>query len=269
VGDGAGEAVKLPHHYSIEPPTPLCAATFAVSVDIGVHGAPLVKPPPLVASHAIGLRDHGSFWFTSTLLAPVSVSDTAPDPVCQTVDGTGTRCLDGELATGRVQADAITFLVTNLLQATRLDAGEVALAASWFTLDEVLAPVLARLGPMLEAHPDIRVVFAESGIGWIPYVLERMDMEWEEQYKDLTLTMKPSDYWHRQCRATYQSDKIGIRLLDMLGEDNIMWGSDFPHPDGVWPDSQAFIENELGDLPEKTRNKIVCENAAKLYGFPL
>ncbi len=124
-------------------------------------------------------------------------------------------------------------------------------------------------GGMLEAHPDIRVVFAESGIGWIPYVLERMDMEWEEQYKDLTLTMKPSDYWHRQCKATYQSDKVGIRLLDVLGEDNIMWGSDFPHPDGVWPDSQAFIENELGELPEKTRNKIVCENAAKLYGFPL
>jgi predicted TIM-barrel fold metal-dependent hydrolase len=48
-----------------------------------------------------------------------------------------------------------------------------------------------------------------------------------------------------------------------------MWGSDFPHPDGVWPDSQTFIENELGDLSEKTRNKIVCGNAAKLYGFPL
>ncbi|MFB3134604.1 MAG: amidohydrolase family protein, partial [Rhodospirillales bacterium] len=93
--------------------------------------------------------------------------------------------------------------------------------------------------------------------------------EWEEQYKDLTLRMKPSNYWHRQCRATYQSDEIGLRLLDVLGEDNIMWGSDFPHPDGVWPDSQAFIQKELSHLPEATRHKLVCGNAARLYGFEL
>ena len=122
---------------------------------------------------------------------------------------------------------------------------------------------------VLEDYTDIRVVIAESGTGWIPYILERMDLEWEDQYKDLTLTMKPSEYWYRQCKATYQSDKIGVRLIDLLGEDNVMWGSDFPHPDGIWPDSQSFIENELGGLPAKTRAKIVCGNAARLYGFPL
>ncbi len=122
---------------------------------------------------------------------------------------------------------------------------------------------------VLEDHPSLHVVIGESGIGWIPYILDRMDLEWEEQFKDLTLKMKPSDYWHRQCRATYQSDQIGLRLLDILGEDNIMWGSDFPHPDGVWPDSQAFIEKELGHLPDATRHKIVCGNAARLYGFEL
>ncbi|MCH7936445.1 MAG: amidohydrolase [Proteobacteria bacterium] len=122
-------------------------------------------------------------------------------------------------------------------------------------------------GGVLEAHPGLRLVIAESGIGWIPYLLERMDLEWEDQYKDLTLTMKPSDYWHRQCKATYQSDKVGLRLLDVLGEDNVMWGSDYPHMDGVWPDSQEFIDNELGHLPAETRAKIVCGNAARLYGF--
>ena len=65
------------------------------------------------------------------------------------------------------------------------------------------------------------------------------------------------------------STSAEVRLLDVLGEETVMWGSDFPHPDGVWPDSQTFIENELGDLPEKTRNKIVCGNAADLYGFSL
>ena len=94
-----------------------------------------------------------------------------------------------------------------------------------------------------------------------------MDIEWEEQFKDLTLKIKPSDYWHRQCYATYQSDRVGTRLLDFFGEDNIMWGSDFPHPDGVWPDSQSFIEDELGHLPDHIRHKAICANAVELYGF--
>lgn len=122
-------------------------------------------------------------------------------------------------------------------------------------------------GGVLEAHPTLKLVIGESGIGWIPYILEHMDLEWEDQFKDLALAMKPSDYWRRQCYATYQSDPIGIRLLDILGEDNVMWGSDFPHPDGVWPDSQDFIARELGGVSEATRRKIVCDNAARLYGF--
>ncbi len=124
-------------------------------------------------------------------------------------------------------------------------------------------------GGALEAHPDLQVVIGESGIGWIPYILDHMDLEWEDQFKDLTLTMKPSAYWRRQCHATYQSDPVGVRLIDLLGEDNVMWGSDFPHPDGVWPDSQDFIARELGQVPDATRRKIIRENAARLYGFPL
>jgi predicted TIM-barrel fold metal-dependent hydrolase len=120
---------------------------------------------------------------------------------------------------------------------------------------------------VLEKFPRIRLVLGESGIGWIPYVVWRMDAEWEDQFKDLSLTMAPSEYWKRQCWATYQTDPIGIKLLDELGEDKIMWGSDFPHPDGVWPDSKEYVDRELAHLPAATRKKIVCDNAAALYGF--
>jgi predicted TIM-barrel fold metal-dependent hydrolase len=132
-------------------------------------------------------------------------------------------------------------------------------------MSELLMAVI--FSGVLERHPKMKLVIGESGTGWIPYVLEHMDLEWEDQYKDLDLTMKPSEYWRRQCYATYQSDRIGVKLLDDLGEDNIMWGSDFPHPDGIWPDSQDFIQRELGHLPEPTRRKVVRDNAAKLYGF--
>jgi uncharacterized protein len=120
---------------------------------------------------------------------------------------------------------------------------------------------------VLEHHPQIRIVIGESGIGWIPYVLDHMDLEWEDQFKDLDLKMRPSEYWYRQGYATYQTDRIGIKMIDEIGEDNIMWGSDFPHPDGVWPDSQEYIQRELGHLPERVRRKVICENAGKLYGF--
>ena len=123
-------------------------------------------------------------------------------------------------------------------------------------------------GGALETHPDLKIVIGESGVGWIPYILDHMDQEWEDQFKDLTLTMKPSEYWYRQCYATFQSDPVGMRLVDLLGENNIMWGSDFPHPDGIWPDSQEFIEREMSHLPGDIRHKVTYGNAANLYGFP-
>ena len=132
-----------------------------------------------------------------------------------------------------------------------------------------MATILMSLifGGVLERYPALRVVIGESGIGWIPYILERMDAEWEDQFKDLALSLRPSEYWRRQCKATYQTDRVGIKLLDEIGIDNVMWGSDFPHPDGVWPDSREVIQRELGHLPADVRRKVVCENAGRFYGF--
>src|SRR6266849_9537263 len=57
---------------------------------------------------------------------------------------------------------------------------------------------------VLERYPRVRISFGESGCGWIPYALDRMDFEWEDRFHDLGLKMKPSDYWRRQCKATFQ-----------------------------------------------------------------
>jgi len=119
----------------------------------------------------------------------------------------------------------------------------------------------------LERHPRARVVVGESGLGWIPYALERMDYEWEDQFQNLELTMKPSEYWRRQMYATFQQDEIGIRLIDAIGEDNVMWGSDFPHPDGVWPDSRETLDRQLAGVSDEVRRKIVHDTACEVYGF--
>ena len=102
-------------------------------------------------------------------------------------------------------------------------------------LVNILAAVIG--AAVLERYPNIRISFGESGIGWIPYALDRMDFEWEDRFRDLGLTMKPSDYWRRQCKATFQFDRIGTKLIDDMGVETLMWGSDYPHTDGVWPES--------------------------------
>jgi predicted TIM-barrel fold metal-dependent hydrolase len=142
-------------------------------------------------------------------------------------------------------------------------------AASITSFQMHMADVLMSIifAGVLEHRPQLKIVIGEAGTGWIPYILDRMDAEWEDQFKELDLKMKPSGYWYRQCYATYQSDPVGVKLIDELGVDNIMWGSDFPHPDGIWPDSQEYIQKELGHLPADVRKKIVCDNAAKLYRF--
>ena len=120
---------------------------------------------------------------------------------------------------------------------------------------------------VFERYPNLRIAFGESGIGWIPYALDRMDFEWEDRFRDLGLKMKPSEYWRRQCRATFQFDRIGTKLIDEMGAETLMWGSDYPHPDGIWPESTKYIEEQFAGLPAETVHKITCENAGKFYGL--
>jgi predicted TIM-barrel fold metal-dependent hydrolase len=119
---------------------------------------------------------------------------------------------------------------------------------------------------VLERHPRLRVSFGESGIGWLPYALDRMDFEYEDRFRDL-MKLKPSEYWRRQCKATFQFDPIGTKLVDDIGVETVMWGSDYPHTDGVWPESSKYIEEQFAGLPPDVVHKITCENAGKFYGL--
>ena len=79
--------------------------------------------------------------------------------------------------------------------------------------------------------------------------------------------MKPSEYFRRQGYATFQNEGLVGDLISYCGEDNVMWGNDYPHPDGVWPDSQEVIQRTIGKVDKKVRRKVICDNAAKLYRF--
>ncbi len=147
--------------------------------------------------------------------------------------------------------------------ATRRAAFFTVVSGFQMNLVNILAGVIG--AGVLERYPNVRISFGESGIGWIPYALDRMDFEWEDRFRDLGLKMKPSDYWRRQCKATFQFDRIGGKLIDEMGVESIMWGSDYPHADGVWPESSKYIEEQFRHLPADVVHKITCENAGKFY----
>ena len=148
----------------------------------------------------------------------------------------------------------------------RMSANLTASALFQINLSRIAAALIC--GGVLERHPNIRVAFGESGVGWIPYFLERMDLVFDEDARyRATLPMKPSEYWQRQCRASFQYERIGTRLIDDVGAETIMWGSDFPHGDGVWPESGEYIAKQFGHLPPEQVRLITCDNAVKFYAL--
>ena len=115
--------------------------------------------------------------------------------------------------------------------------------------------------------PGLKFVLGECGVTWLPHVLNRMDEEYEDRRHNLSMPNKPSEYWSRQGYTTYQHE-IGLpEFLPMVGVDNVVWGSDYPHPDGIWPESQKWIEEDLAGLPSEAQRKITRDNTGKLYGF--
>jgi predicted TIM-barrel fold metal-dependent hydrolase len=119
---------------------------------------------------------------------------------------------------------------------------------------------------VFERYSRLRVSFGESGAGWLPYALHRMDFEFEDRLRDL-MKLKPSEYWRRQCKATFQFDPICTKLIDDIGFETLMWGSDYPHTDGICPESSKYIEEQFAGLSPDVVHNITCENAAKFYGL--
>jgi predicted TIM-barrel fold metal-dependent hydrolase len=122
---------------------------------------------------------------------------------------------------------------------------------------------------VLDRWPGLRIVLVEAGIGWIPYFLERLDTMAENHgwktFPDHAIAEKPSFYWHRNMAATFEQDLTGIRLLDLIGVDNLMWATDYPHPDSTWPRSHEVLEEHFAGVPVDDVEKIAWANAARIY----
>jgi predicted TIM-barrel fold metal-dependent hydrolase len=126
---------------------------------------------------------------------------------------------------------------------------------------------------VLHRYPTLQLMYAESQIGWIPYVLDRADDVWEIHrgwsHSQDTCPERPSTYYYRQIHSCFFRDDVGVELLERVGVDNITFETDYPHQDGTWPHSREEAARQLGHLDDESIGKITRGNAIDLFGLDL
>ncbi|MBV8387217.1 MAG: amidohydrolase [Acidimicrobiia bacterium] len=135
-------------------------------------------------------------------------------------------------------------------------------------LDEPLATMI--FCGALDRHPGFKLVLAESGLGWLPWFLSRMDMEWLalKDKLDYASELAPSALFKRQVIATFEEEENAADVIPVIGADSCMWASDYPHTDSTFPRSREAVTESLGSLSQDDLGKITATNCAQLYGFP-
>ncbi|NDJ23581.1 amidohydrolase family protein [Nostoc sp. B(2019)] len=144
-----------------------------------------------------------------------------------------------------------------------------ALHACSHPLEQMMGLLSLIEGGVLERHPHLKVGFMESGCGWLPYWLWRLDREYEDLQWEIgdIVKMKPSEYFRRQCFIAIEpSEPYLNEILEYLGSDNLIFGSDYPHMDHK-TDVVAQMVDLQEKLPEKTVQKILWDNPARFYSL--
>lgn len=123
------------------------------------------------------------------------------------------------------------------------------------------------MGGVCERFPRLRFLVLESGGGWLPAILHTMDEEIKARANERRwLTMLPSEYFRRQCYISFSpEDPSIVHTAQQLGDDRILWASDFPHLDGRYPGAVDELEASIAPLPEPSRARIAGLNAIDAY----
>jgi predicted TIM-barrel fold metal-dependent hydrolase len=144
----------------------------------------------------------------------------------------------------------------------------------WHTFSQPLGimsvAVSLTAGGVFERFPNLRAALLEGNCAWAPWLFHRLDehYEWVGWYEARDLTMKPSEYFRRNCYLSVEADEEPARqYIEWFGDDNLVFSTDYPHGDSKYPHSvEAFAKLPI---PEASQIKIVGENWSRLYGVPL
>lgn len=130
-------------------------------------------------------------------------------------------------------------------------------------------------GGVFERHPRLRVVVTEGTTVWVPEYLALLDQRYDETHYAAKLgdyrshlKSRPSEYFRRQVALGASCmPRREAELRHRIGMDNILWGSDFPHPEGTWPLTAPQMRETFAGLPEDEIAAMLGGNAARFYGF--
>jgi predicted TIM-barrel fold metal-dependent hydrolase len=137
--------------------------------------------------------------------------------------------------------------------------------AGGFSLQAQFIPNLIFSG-VLDRYPRLRWVCAETGLGWVNYMLEGCDHEWERRHLwTQGIVTRPSELFKRQIHVDFWYETAGVELRHKIGMDNIMWESDYPHSTSTYPESWKFVERTLKGVPQDERNQLLYGNAMRIY----
>jgi predicted TIM-barrel fold metal-dependent hydrolase len=124
---------------------------------------------------------------------------------------------------------------------------------------------------VFDRHPRLTLAIVEFELSWAPHLLDTMDYTYRERHEEAIYrfksAMRPSDFFHTNVVLSFQEDAIGIRLRDVIGVDNMMWGSDYPHSESTFPQSRKILAEILAGVPEAEQARIVGGTTARVYGF--
>jgi predicted TIM-barrel fold metal-dependent hydrolase len=119
----------------------------------------------------------------------------------------------------------------------------------------------------MERHPGLRFVFLEAGGGWAPYWLWRLD-EQVDGFGGFCPDMKltPGEYFARQCWISFEIDEPSLpALAPIIGDDRIVWGSDYPHHDSTFPGAVRKLRATIAPLPDSAQERVLGTNALACY----
>ena len=138
-------------------------------------------------------------------------------------------------------------------------------------VDAIISLGRLLMGGVCERFPALRLLVLEAGGGWAASLLERMDDEVKANPQERRwLSLLPSEYFRRQCWISFEPDDPTLpRLADLIGPDRILWASDFPHSDAIYPGAGKAIRELVTDLPPDQQRMIVGANAVAAYKLPL
>jgi predicted TIM-barrel fold metal-dependent hydrolase len=130
-------------------------------------------------------------------------------------------------------------------------------------------------GGVFERHPNLKFVVTELGAIWAPLIKQVMDHRFEKNHITAKLgdyngdlKLRPSEYFDRNVFiGSSFAPRADIEARHAIGIGNIMWGSDFPHPEGLWPNTAKFLRGSFHDVPEEERRIMLGGNALDVYGF--